>query len=378
MNRKCSRYGIYIDSLFSHYFVLFGHYVIIRYNPLPENNRTTQEQTMNEKQLAIVAYDNCLASSITLPCEMLNAAFEANAVQQKEFRDTRQTGTKIYAARKKVTCAGQVVIHSDTHPRELHSPDLVILPAIWRNPLSVIKRERYLLDLLRGWDSNGSLICAVGSSSGFLAEAGLLENKAATTHWSQMERFRRRYAQVAFKTDFLITQSGNIFCASSVNSVADLMIYFIQELFNADIAKKVEANFSPEIRKPYSSSLFRQGHSSRHTDEDIIRLQHWLHENFKQAVTATEMANMLGMSTRTLNRRFKHSLDRTPIEYITQLKIDHARELLKHSNLSNNEIAMECGFNNASYFSNSFKKANGTSPSNYRKMVKAKLFSTPG
>jgi len=269
------------------------------------------------------------------------------------------------------------VIHSDTHPRDLQSPELVILPAIWRNPLSVIKREYYLLERLKAWNSEGSLICAVGSSSGFLAEAGLLENKAATTHWSQMERFRRRYSQVEFKTDFLITQAENIFCASSVNSVADLMIYFIEELFSADIAKKVEANFSPEIRKPYSSSFFRQGHSSRHTDEDIIRLQHWLHENFKHAVTAAEMADMFGMSTRTLNRRFKNSLESTPLEYIGQLKIDHARELLKHSNLSNNEIAIECGFNNASYFSSSFKKANGTSPSNYRKMVKAKLFSTP-
>lgn len=330
---------------------------------------------MQDKSLAIIAYQNCLASSITLPCEMLNAALEVEALVHRENLKKTSKGIKVYASNKSTLCAGNVTIQRDDHPKNLSNPSLVILPAIWRNPMNVIRREGHLKPMLRKWSEQGAMICAVGSSSGFLAEAGLLNGKVATTHWSQMDRFRQRYNQVTFKSDFLITQSDNLFCASSVNSVADLMIYFIEELFNAGIAKKVEGNFSPEIRKPYSSSLFRQGHSTRHSDEDIVRLQHWLHENFRQTFSASDMAAMVGISTRTLNRRFKSSLDTTPVEYVTRLKINHAQELLKHSNLTNSEIAIECGFNSTSYFSSAFKKANSTSPSNYRRMVKAKLFS---
>ncbi len=329
---------------------------------------------MTPHNLAIIAYDSCLASSVTLPAEMLSAACDVHRATRRSDPAQEQSSCGIFGRKRRIQCAGSILLGSEDHPKTLDKPELVILPAIWRNPTTVILRETYLIPLLQEWAEVGTRICAVGTSSGFLAEAGLLDNKVATTHWSQLERFQRRYPRVKFKPDFLITQSENIFCVSSVNSVADLVVYFIEELFDAETAKKVEANFSPEIRKPYSSSLFREGEFSRHSDEDIVRLQHWLHENFRQKVTAATLADMLGISTRSLNRRFRQSLETTPVEYVTRLKLQHARELLKHSNLTSHEIAMECGFNDASYFSARFKHDSGVSPMDYRAMVKAKLF----
>lgn len=324
-------------------------------------------------EIAFIAYDHCLSSSIALPMEMYRAAVDSSSALTKKVYNT----PVVYANKRRILCAGGLNIVTDKHPRYLENPDLIILPAIWRNPLLVVRQHGYLISLLKAWNERGIKICAVGSSSFFLAEAGLLNQRAATTHWSQSDVFRRKYPLVQLKKDFLITQSKNLYCAASVNSVADLMIHFIELLFEPSIAQKVEANFSPEVRSSYATSLFNDEKHSRHADEDMIRLQHWLHENFKQLTSNQDMANMLGISTRTLNRRFKATTHKSPSKYLQQLKIDHAKDLLNHSNLSIADIAVQCGFNDMSYFCSCFKHLTSMSASTYRDAVKAKLFSSP-
>lgn len=339
----------------------------------------TTENSLNgiNKKIAFIAYDGCLSSSISFPIEMLSAAIDTARAGNVTSRNSGVNQVQVFGRKRKIHCAGQIFINTDDHPSTIDNPYLVFLPAIWRNPLVILKKERYLIALIKQWHELGTKICAIGSSSIFLAEAGLLNQRAATTHWSQIENFRKRYPTVKLQADFLITQSENIYCASSVNSGSDLIIHFIDLLFNQSIAQHVEANFSPEIRKSYASSLYIQDQKSPHKDEDIIRLQYWLNENFKQNTSCKDMASMLGISVRSLNRRFKESIQQSPIQYLQSLKIDHAKELLQHSNLTTNEIATQCGFNDISYFCSTFKRLTGMPSNTYRSAVKTKLFSTP-
>lgn len=323
--------------------------------------------------IAFIAYENCLSSSISLPMEMLNAAADANKVfgLDKTFNDS----PKIYGNLRKVNCAGGLSLNTENHPRTIQNPDLVILPAIWRNPLTVVRRHKYLLELLKLWHQQGAMLCAVGTSSSFFAEAGLLDQRTATTHWAHFESFQKRYPTVQLQKDFLITRSQNIYCAGSVNAVQDLIIYFIEHLYSNDIARRVEANFSPEVRQSYAKSMFTQGEYSRHSDEDIVRLQHWLNENYQQNISANNMANMLGISVRTLNRRFKLASRQTPQHYLRQIRMEHAKELLKQSNLAIADIAEQTGFNDISHFCSSFKRFTSMPPGDYREAVKSKIFS---
>jgi len=333
--------------------------------------RLAQESFMPE--IAFVTYDNCLSSSIGLPMEMVRAANDVSAARNHTHHDL----PAVYGSKHRIQCSGGLEIVTQAHPQKLATPDLIILPAIWRNPLLVIRKNRYLTPLLQDWDKRGIKICAVGSSSFLLAEAGLLDKRAATTHWSQFDLFARRYPRVQLQKDFLITQSKNLYCVASVNAVADLMIHFIELLFEASIAKKVEANFSPEVRSSYATSLFNEDSHSRHSDEDIVRLQYWLNENFKQEISNSVMADMLGISTRSLNRRFKTTTGESPLTYLRKLKVEHAKELLKKSNLSVTDIAAQCGYNDTSYFCSCFKAVTTMQPSVYRSAVKAKLFTSP-
>ena len=321
-------------------------------------------------QVAFIAYDHCLASSISLAAEMLNAAVDAHAAASRALLPL----PVIYGQKRKVQCAGGVQISTCAHPREIKNADVIFLPAIWRNPQQILRRERYLLPLLSQWANDGVKLCAVGSSSCLLAEAGLLERRAATTHWTQLEQFKKRYPGVHLQQDYLITRSNNIYCAASVNSVGDLLIYFIETLFSKDIALKVQANFSPEVRKSYASSLYTDGQHTINRDEDIVRLTHWLQENLTQAVSNEHMASLLGISVRTLNRRFKQATTQTPFQYLQQLRVAYAKDLLQHSNLGIVDVAQQSGFCDSSHFCSLFKKHLGMTPGAFRAAVKAKLF----
>lgn len=82
------------------------------------------------------------------------------------------------------------------------------------------------------------------------------------------------------------------------------------------------------------------------------------------------------MSVRTLNRRFKTATDQSPLQYLQEIRINTARDLLKTSNLSINEVAEKVGYQDSGYFTTLFKKQLATTPKEYRATVRAKLFST--
>ncbi|MEE3239777.1 MAG: helix-turn-helix domain-containing protein [Pseudomonadota bacterium] len=323
-------------------------------------------------KIAFVAYDSCLSSSISLPLEMLNAAAETH----RAINNQAVLKPQVFGNLRKVQAAGGLNIHTDSHPRNISDVDLIILPAIWRNPLTVIRRQHYLLELLKQWHAKGINLCAVGTSSSFFAEAGLLHQRPATTHWGYFDQFQKRYPEVHLEKNFLITRAKNIYCAGSVNSVADLIIYFIETFYGSDIARRVEANFSPEVRQSYAKSMYNEGEHTRHSDEDIARLLNWLNENYGKKVTAQKMAELLGISIRTLNRRFKTATRQSPQDYLRAVRIGHAKELLQKSNLSVAEVAEQCGFNDNSHFGSTFKKVVSMPPSEYREAVKTKLFSS--
>ena len=324
------------------------------------------------QHLTLVVFPSALATSISLPLEMLNAASET-ARSKNRHRPALQLAVTSSHTGPIETAGGLQLIVTETFD-SIEQSDLIILPSLWRNPLQTLRQQRKLLPWLKKMSSQGSVICAVGSSSYLLAEAGLLDNKPATTHWYYCTHFAKRYPQVDLKHQYLITQAENIYCAASVNSGADLTIHLIGLFYGQDIARIVEAQFSPEIRRPFEDHAYAQFDSDIHQDETIILAQEWLREHSNETVQLTTLAEKLGLSMRSFNRRFKQATGITAGKYLQNQRLDSARELLRTSNLSINEVAAQSGYQDGSYFCARFKKTMGKTPLAYRKSVRGKLF----
>jgi transcriptional regulator GlxA family with amidase domain len=276
---------------------------------------------------------------------------------------------------KPIIPAGVLAMQPNCRMDELGEIDLLYLPALWRNPIPVLHQHRQIIPLLQNLAANKTLICAVGTGSCFAAEAGILDHRPATTHWYFMEAFSRRYPNVQLKRQHLITRADHLYCAGSINSVADLTSHFIERFYGPRVAREVEAHFSPEIRRSYRQHGYVEGEVNLHHDEVIIDAQQWLHEHATAAPNFGTLAGQLKMSQRTLNRRFKQATGVSPGLYLQQLRLEHARELLRDSNLSVTEIAAKVGYQDVGYFSTLFRAHMALSPTAYRKSVRGKLFS---
>ncbi len=317
--------------------------------------------------------ESMLATSITLPMEMLLAAESAAQHQQKNRKPHLRITTYAIDRTPIKTQTGLTLI-PDQSLSDFHKIDLLYLPGLWRNPRPTIQKNWAVTDWLKQLHQNGTLISAVGTSVCFLAEAGLLNGKVATTHWYYFDQFQRHYADVQLKRQYFITQANSLYCAASVNSLADLTVHFIGRFFSTQIAQHVEKHFSHEIRKSYDKSAYFDSLQKPHPDEEIIQIQHWLESNYQRSVQLSVLANQFNLSMRSFNRRFKNALDQTPNEYLQKVRINAAKDLLQNTNLAINEIADKVGYPDPSHFSCLFKKHLNSTPLAYRKTVRAKLF----
>lgn len=319
--------------------------------------------------------EHSLPSSLALPLEMLSAA-----AAQARARSKRHP-------RLRVTCAGMGVgeVRADCglqlspacrfdHIREA---DLLLVPAFWRSPLPRLRRLQALSPWLRDLYPH-SLICAVGTGSFLLAEAGLLDGLPATTHWYYCDLFQHRYPRVELKRNYLITQAEGLYCAGSVNSVADLTVHFIERFFDRPIARAVEAQFSPEIRQPFEQHLYAQGRDDVHGDELVIQAQELLRHQLQRGLAIGELAALLGVTERTLQRRFRRATGHSPRAYLDKQRLLTARELLRTSNLAISEVAGQVGYQDVSHFGRRFRRWMQQSPRAYRNAARGKLFSVAG
>jgi len=317
-------------------------------------------------------YPDALATSVALPMEIMLAASQMSSVHRQGQSQVQfllaapQTDT--------ITLSSGLSLKPDVTYDKIPHTDLLLLPAIWRNPLRTVQQARPWLHLLREHAGTDTTICSVGTASCLLAEAGLLLGRPATTHWNFFTQFARRYPQVDLKTRHLITQSDNIYCVGSVNSIADLMVHIVEEWFGSRIARSVENQFSPEIRQSFRDAAYQNEAQSSHHDEIVLEAQLWLQEHLPDAVSIKALAEHLGMSSRTLNRRFHNAIGLSPLGYLQNLRIGEARDLLRHSNLSVSEIAWQVGLSDISYFAKLFREHVGMAPLKYRGAVRGKLF----
>lgn len=333
--------------------------------------KRNRENTIN---IALLLYDHMLATSVSLPVEMLRAG-EAVALQENR-KAPRLSIQMVAEAIKPISTRALIKLLPDTDVESAQHPDFAFIPSLWRNPRPTIAKQPKMLSWLNNIWQQGATLIGGGTGVCLMAETGILNNHPATTHWHYVEQFKRDYPKVDLKPDFFITQSERTYCAASLNALADIVVHIIFQVYGQNAAQQVERNFSHEIRKPYEEQRYLEGAGDRHPDELISQIQFWLQTNLNSALTLNEIAQQFGISQRTFTRRFKTATGVNANQYWQKLKIETAKELLAASNLSIQEIAFQVGYQDQTNFTRLFKQTLNLTPKAYRAMVRKKLFSS--
>jgi|TARA_B110000483_G_scaffold33655_1_gene40927 transcriptional regulator GlxA family with amidase domain len=323
--------------------------------------------------LTLVLCDNMLVSSSTLAAEIFNFA---SAMARASSRQAGEVTIRRVSTDDLPVQTSSGFELSPTHSLEdRFQSDLVHLPALWRNPRPIVKRARALTPWLRRQHQLNSSFTAVGTGVCFLAEAGLLENKSATTHWHYFDQLQKSYPTLKLRRQHFTTQTGNIYCAASINAMAELIVYQVERIFGRVIARQAQRNFFHEIRNLSEAVSYSDSRELKLSDELIVQAKIWMQDNLSKHSLLSYLPEKLGVQKRTLNRRFKIATGKTPGEYLNEVRMNFACDLLKNTDLSILEIASFSGFSDNSWFSARFKQWSGSTPKAYRSSVRAKTFS---
>ncbi|SFK41532.1 two component transcriptional regulator, AraC family [Lachnospiraceae bacterium KH1T2] len=128
---------------------------------------------------------------------------------------------------------------------------------------------------------------------------------------------------------------------------------------------KLQKELEPELSEEEARQEAEVIHEENATDVDRVIKR--IRANYTKEINLTDLAEEFGMSAATLSTQLKEKLSMTFSNYVTSLRIQKAKELLKNPMISIQEVAEMAGYTDYFYFTKVFKKVEGISPSKYRK-----------
>lgn len=232
-----------------------------------------------------------------------------------------------------------------------HSGDLLILMPSYdflSHATSATARH------LRAAAKRFATIAGFDTGSWLMADAGLLQGRRATIHWEELERFAERFPDVqAFRARHI--QDGDRVTCSGAMAAFDLMLDLIGERHGQALRLEVAALFmSPEGAEPQDGVLSRS--------RSVARAVGLMQANLEAPLTIARIAREVGRSQKDLEQRIKRDLGTTPQAVYRRLRLLMARKLVLETDLAVSEIALRCGYQDASAMTRAFRGEFGTSP----------------
>ncbi|MDP6346464.1 MAG: helix-turn-helix domain-containing protein, partial [Alphaproteobacteria bacterium] len=259
------------------------------------------------------------------------------------------------------------MLQADRAIAEIADTDLIIVSGIWGEVEPFLERHRDVVGWLERQYGRGALIGCLSTGTFLLAETGLLEGRPATIYWRMVEPFRTRYPGVILQPERPITAADNLYCSAGVSSGIELTIYLIERIWGIAAAQKVSRNFLMDLHRRQPDFQLAFDDRKRHGDGQILAAQQWLEMNFSADFLLEEVADRVGLGLRSFMRRFKSATGDTPIGYLQRVRLEVAKEMLRDSSFSIDEISHRIGYQDVSFFSRLFKRATGQAPGEYRR-----------
>lgn len=226
-----------------------------------------------------------------------------------------------------------------------------------------------VIEWLRGAHDAGSHIVSACTGTFALAEAGLLDEREATTHWAFANLLRTEYPRIRVHGDRILvaaTEDGRIVTSGGAASWMDLVLYLVGKFAGPEdamrLAKIQMFDWHHHGQNPYSRLTTRPQVS----DRQIQACQEWLADHYFDSDPVFEMIRQSGLSRRTFGRRFQAATGHAPLDYVQRVRIEEAKQLLETGNGSVEQVAYEVGYCDTVSFRRLFKRMVGETPTAYR------------
>ncbi len=218
--------------------------------------------------------------------------------------------------------------------------------------------------------ANVRRVASVCSGSFILAEAGLLDGKRATTHWSRTAEFAKRYPKIRLEPDRIYTRDGAIWTSAGITAGIDLCLALIAEDLGEPVARATARQLVVYRQRPGGQSQFSALLDMERPDGRFSPLLGWARERLTEPLTVERLADQAAMSPRNFARRFQAETGITPARAIERLRVEVARDWVENTGDPVDLIATRAGFGDAERMRCAFLRAFGQPPQALRRAAR--------
>lgn len=199
-----------------------------------------------------------------------------------------------------------------------------------------------------------------------LAEAGLLEGRRVTTHWSTARQLADDHPGVRVDADPIFVRDGDVWTGAGLTACLDLTLALVADDHGQELALRVARQLVMFLKRPGGQSQFSVSTDPRATTRRVDDLRHHVLQNLAAPLTVPELAEQAHVSERQLTRLFRTELGTTPAAYVESVRVEAARQRLETTDDTLERVATTCGFGTTDTLTRAFRRRLDTTPAQYR------------
>ena len=256
----------------------------------------------------------------------------------------------------------QGVVLADLDPLPpIEAGALVIVPGM---PYAATRKiDRAIIRWLRDAANAGAHLASVCTGAFILGEAGLLDGRRCTTHWSRTRHLAERFPRARVLEDRLFVDDGPVTTSAGIASGIDMALMLIEKSDGPLVAAEVAREMVVYLRRDGAQqqrSVYLDYRT--HIDPGIHRVQDWIIHRPSERANLAQLASVAGMSPRTLTRTFRRATGISVHAFATRVRLELARTLLNDPTLTVEAVARRSGFATARQLRRLWSEALGGTP----------------
>ena len=225
-----------------------------------------------------------------------------------------------------------------------------------------------LLDFLSNAANLTRRIGSVCLGAHILANAGILKNKRATTHWQGTNRLAKEFPDTIVDEDAIYLEDNGVWTSAGVTAGIDMALAMVEQDFgSAEALRIAKSHVLPYRRtggqKQFSDTLALQ---SKSKSARFASLVSYILEDLTRNLSVPAMAAQLGMSERNFSRAFTQEHGISPARFVEKLRVEKVCFLIENENTSIKSAAVSAGFSSEEHLRRAFHRHKQISPTGYR------------
>jgi transcriptional regulator GlxA family with amidase domain len=250
----------------------------------------------------------------------------------------------------------------------LRAADTVVVPGIED---SGAVPSAGVIAAIRDADRRGARLVSICTGAFVLAAAGVLDGRRATTHWRHVGEFRARFPEVELDADVLYVDEGRVLTSAGVAAGIDLCLHLVARDHGAAAANAIARRMVVAAHRGGGQAQFVERALPPRSEDGLGATRAWMLQRLEQPLTVAEMARHAVRSERSFARHFRAETGSTPLRWLHEQRILHARRLLEETDLPIEAVATSSGFGTATTLREHFRRATRTTPTAYRRAFRA-------